>query len=155
LGGADHLAFLLALLLLGGSLGQLARVVTGFTLAHSLTLALAVLGVVRPERAPIEALIGLSITLVAVENGWWTGGRGRLLPSAVAAVLGLLAVAALAGHGRVPALTLAGLGLFSVCYFGLLERAEDARSLRFAVAFLFGLVHGFGFAAVLTEASLP
>ncbi len=155
LGGADHLAFLLALLLLGGSIGQVAKVVTGFTLAHSSTLALAVLGVVRPDRGPIEALIGLSIVLVAIENVWWVGGRGRVLPHVVAGTLVLLALAALAGYGQVPALTLAGLGLFALCYFGLLEEAGDARSLRFAVAFLFGLVHGFGFAAVLTEAELP
>ena len=51
--GYDHLAFLAALLLVAGSLGEVARIVTGFTAAHSLTLALATLGWVRPERAPI------------------------------------------------------------------------------------------------------
>src|SRR5207247_6930409 len=53
--GYDHLAFLAALLLIAGSLGEVARIVTGFTAAHSLTLALAVLGWVRPERAPTAA----------------------------------------------------------------------------------------------------
>ena len=51
------------------------RIVTGFTVAHSLTLALAVFGVLRPAAAPIEALIGLSIALVAAENLWLAGGR--------------------------------------------------------------------------------
>src|SRR5262249_55239839 len=64
LSGWDHLAFILALLLLGGTLADTARVVTGFTIAHSLTLALAVVGWVRPQQAPVEALIGLSIALV-------------------------------------------------------------------------------------------
>jgi hypothetical protein len=73
--GYDYLAFLLGLLLLGGTLRDLVRIVTGFTVAHSLTLALAVFGLVRPERAPIEALIGLSIALVAAENLWLAGGR--------------------------------------------------------------------------------
>src|SRR5206468_225286 len=82
--GYDHLAFLAALLLIAGSLGEVARIVTGFTAAHSLTLALAVLGWVRPERAPIEALIGLSIALVATENVWLAGARGRVLPAVVA-----------------------------------------------------------------------
>ena len=47
LSGWDHLAFVLALILLARNLGEVARLVTGFTVAHSLTLALAVLGWVR------------------------------------------------------------------------------------------------------------
>jgi hypothetical protein len=151
-GGYDHLAFLVALLLVGGSLGEVARIVTGFTVAHSITLGLAVLGYVRPEPAPVEALIGLSIVLVAAENVWLVGARSRTLPATIAAALALLALAAAAGHGRVPAATLAGLAVFSACYFGLLGRAPRAASLRWAIAFVFGLVHGFGFAAVLAEA---
>src|SRR5207249_4138468 len=83
-----------------GSLGEVARIVTGFTAAHSLTLALAVLGWVRPERAPIEALIGLSIALVATENVWLAGARGRALPAVVAGALAVLALVAAAGRGR-------------------------------------------------------
>ena len=48
--GPDHLLFLVGLLLLGGSVRQLALVVTAFTLAHSLTLSLAVLGRRRARR---------------------------------------------------------------------------------------------------------
>jgi hypothetical protein len=154
LGGYDHLAFLLALLLVGGSLGEVARVVTGFTVGHSLTLAATVLGHVRPEPAPIEALIGLSIALVAAENVWLAGGRGRSLPALVAAALGLLAFGGAAGYGTVPALTLGGLALFTLCYFGLLGRLARPGRLRAAVALLFGLVHGFGFASALLEARL-
>ncbi len=153
--GYDHLVFLLALLLIGGTLGEVAKVVTGFTVAHSITLGLTVLGYVRPDTAPIEALIGLSIALVAIENVWLLGARGRALPRLVAVTLLALAVVAAAGYGRVPALTLAGLALFSLCYFGLLGRITRAGSLRWAIAFIFGLVHGFGFAAVLGEAGLP
>ena len=152
--GYDHLAFLAALLLIAGSLGEVARIVTGFTAAHSLTLALAALGWVRPDRAPIEALIGLSIALVAAENVWLVGARGRALPVVVAAALAGLALLAAAGVGRVPALTLAGLGLFAGCYFPLLGRAARPARLRWGLAFLFGLVHGFGFAAVLADARL-
>jgi hypothetical protein len=154
LGGSDHLAFLLALLLIGGSLGDVARVVTGFTAGHSITLALAGLGLVHPERAPLEALIGLSIALVAAENSWLVGTRGRLVPAAIAGTLALLAAAAAAGHGTVPALTLAGLALFVGCYFGLLRRLSRPAALRAGIAFVFGLVHGFGFAAVLLEAQV-
>jgi len=131
-----------------------ARVVTGFTAAHSITLAVATLGWVQPARAPVEAMIGLSIALVATENVWLVGRRGRVLPLAVVGGLAVLTVGAAAGHGRVPALTLAGLALFSACYFGLLGRLSRPDRLRWGVAFLFGLVHGFGFAAVLVDAHL-
>jgi len=153
--GYDHLAFLLALLLIGGSLGEAAKVVAGFTVAHSITLALAVLGYARPARAPIEALIGLSIVLVAAENAWLTSGRGRVLPGLIAAALAGLALAATRGHGQVPALTLLGLAVFVVGYFGLVARLPRPVPLRWAIAFVFGLVHGFGFAAVLLAVDVP
>lgn len=155
LGGYDHLAFVLALLLIGGSFSEIAKVVTGFTVAHSVTLGLAVLGYVHPATAPIEALIGLSIALVATENIWLLGGRGRTVPAAVTLLLIGLALAAWRGHGAVPALTLAGLALFVACYFRLLREVSQVSSLRWCIAFIFGLVHGFGFAAVLGEAGLP
>jgi hypothetical protein len=153
--GYDHLAFLLALLLLRTSLGEVARIVTGFTVAHSVTLGLATLGYLRPDTAPIEALIGLSIAIVAVENIWLSAGRGRLLPVGVGGGLALLAAASAAGYGRIPSLTLAGLALFALCYFALLDRLARPLALRWAIAFIFGLVHGFGFAGVLAEAHLP
>lgn len=155
LSGYDHLTFLLALLLIGSSLREVAKVVTGFTVAHSITLGLTVLGYVHPDRAPVEALIGLSIALVAAENGWLVGTRSRVVPWVIAGTLALLALLAARGHGRVPTLTLAGLGLFTLCYFGLLQRLARTASVRWAIAFIFGLVHGCGFAAVLGEAGLP
>ncbi len=65
--GIDHILFLIALMLGGGRLLQLVGITSGFTLGHSITLALAGLGVVRPPAAVIEPLIALSIALVAVE----------------------------------------------------------------------------------------
>jgi HupE/UreJ protein len=66
--GYDHLLFLLGLLLRGGNWFSLAKIVTAFTLAHSVTLALAVLNVVvLPDRL-VEAVIALSIAFVAAEN---------------------------------------------------------------------------------------
>ncbi|MCI0546992.1 MAG: HupE/UreJ family protein [Candidatus Rokubacteria bacterium] len=66
--GWDHLLFLLALLLPGGGWLPVLKIITAFTLAHSITLALAALNVVAlPDRA-IEAVIALSIALVAAEN---------------------------------------------------------------------------------------
>ncbi len=66
--GYDHIAFLLAVILWGRSLWPLVKVVTAFTLAHSLTLCLAVLDIVRLPSAVVEPLIAATIVFVAAEN---------------------------------------------------------------------------------------
>jgi hydrogenase/urease accessory protein HupE len=101
--GYDHLAFLLGLLIVGGEgrgrrLRAVAGIITAFTVAHSITLALATLDVVRLQPSVVEPLIAASIVYVGLEN--------------------------------------------------LLQRDFDHRS---AVAFVFGLIHGCGFASALRE----
>jgi len=79
--GFDHLLFISALVLAALGLWDLAKVVAAFTLAHSLTLTLAVLGLVRLPAGVVEPLIAASIVFVAVENVVWperTRGRLRL-----------------------------------------------------------------------------
>jgi len=66
--GYDHLVFLLGLVLVGGRWRALLLVVTAFTLAHSITLGLAVLGVWAPSPGIVEPMIALSIAYVGVEN---------------------------------------------------------------------------------------
>jgi hydrogenase/urease accessory protein HupE len=68
LGGPDHLLFLAALLLGPGRLRGAVRTVTAFTVAHSVTLSLAVLGLVPAPAAIVEPLIALSIVWVGLEN---------------------------------------------------------------------------------------
>jgi hypothetical protein len=68
LSGADHLVFLLGLILVGGRLRSLVGVVTAFTLAHSITLALAALSVFAPSPRLVEPAIALSIAYVGFEN---------------------------------------------------------------------------------------
>jgi len=68
LSGYDHLLFLLGLLLSGGSLLALAKIITAFTVAHSVTLSLAVTDVVALPDRLVEAVIALSIAFVAAEN---------------------------------------------------------------------------------------
>jgi hypothetical protein len=153
--GYDHLVFLLGLLLLAARAGEVVTIVTGFTVAHSITLGLAALGRVRPEGDAVQALIGLSIALVAAENAWLLAGRGRAVPLTVVALLGGAALLAAAGVGAVPAATCLGLAVFAACYFALLERVAEPVRLRIAIAFCFGLVHGFGFAGVLSEVAIP
>ncbi|MGH8529778.1 MAG: HupE/UreJ family protein [Nevskiales bacterium] len=115
--GPDHLLFVLGLMLVvrksGKGLRMLVAALTAFTVAHSLTLALAMLGIWGLPPKPVELLIALSIALLAVE---------------------------LASHE--PRLA---------C--GL--RASLTLRKPWLVAFVFGLLHGFGFAGALSEIGLP
>ena len=73
--GPDHLLFLFGLLLLGGSVRQLALVVTAFTVAHSITLSLAALNLVAPSARITEPAIALSIVYVGADNLLVRDGR--------------------------------------------------------------------------------
>jgi len=73
--GPDHLLFLVGLLLLGGTIRQLAVIVTAFTVAHSITLSLAALNLVTPPARIIEPAIALSIVYVGADNLLIRGGR--------------------------------------------------------------------------------
>jgi hypothetical protein len=154
-GGFDHLAFLLSLILLASRVREVALLVTGFTLGHSLTLSLAVLGFAKPNVPVIEALIGFTIALVAAENIGVTTNSNRVLAGITGAGLCVLAMmSGFAGVG-LPVATLVGLALFSTCYLSLSDTPRITLRLRPATTVLFGLVHGFGFANVLIELGIP
>ena len=104
--GFDHLLFIVCLVLLAGTLRRVVITITGFTIAHSITLGLAALGLVTVPVAAVEASIALSIVFVAYEIA------------------------------RGPSETLTW-------------------RQPIAVSSTFGLLHGFGFAAVLNEIGLP
>jgi hypothetical protein len=153
--GSDHLAFLLVLLLLTTRLADVAQIVTGFTIGHSITLALAGLAAVHPARGAVGSLIGLSIVLIAAEDLWFMSRRPAIVPWLLSGILATLAVAAYLHPGTVPAVALGGLALFTLCYLELVRPVRRPWRVRWRIAFLFGLVHGFGFAGVLVEADLP
>lgn len=91
--GADHLLFVLALLLLVPGRRKLFWTITAFTLAHSMTLAAATMGWVHVPQKPVEAVIALSILFVAMEIVHWRQGRPgitRQWPWLVAFTFGLL-----------------------------------------------------------------
>jgi hydrogenase/urease accessory protein HupE len=100
--GYDHLLFLLGVLIACRTVRSMLAVITSFTLAHSLTLALAVLGHVSVPGRVVEPLIAASIVFVGIEN----------------------------------------------------VRGQSALGRRVALTFLFGLVHGLGFAYALEELEL-
>jgi hydrogenase/urease accessory protein HupE len=91
--GIDHLLFVLALVLLVKGRKKLVATITSFTLAHSLTLAAATLGVVHVPGPPVEACIALSIVFVAAEIIRSRQGKPGLTeraPWVVALTFGLL-----------------------------------------------------------------
>ncbi len=104
--GWDHLLFLICLMLVAGVGRKLLITITGFTIAHSITLALSALDVVRLPIPPVEAVIALSVVFLAVE---------------------------------------------------IALQKKDSLTYRYpiAVSSSFGLLHGFGFAAVLADIGLP
>ena len=76
--GADHIAFLIAILLPVRRVGDLVKVVTSFTLAHSVTLTLAATGIFSMSPRIVEPAIALSIVIAAVENLHSSGAGTRL-----------------------------------------------------------------------------
>ena len=119
--GIDHLLFVLGLLLLVGLNRQIIKAVSAFTIAHSLTLTAAALGLVNIPTAVIEALVALSIVFVAVELLAPSAQNKTLLrryPWLVAFVFGLLHGLAFAGAlaqiGLPPRSALVSLLLFNI-----------------------------------------
>jgi hypothetical protein len=159
--GIDHIAFVLGLLLIAGTTGRAIIAVTGFTLGHSISLAAAVLGYVSANSQLVEAFIGFTVLLVAVEYfllqhtnigkfaiasallAWATG--------IAALVLGFIDSRALFAY--------VGFGIFSACDLlasRKLQQHERTRAtlLLFIATCCFGLVHGFGFAGFLMDTGL-
>ncbi len=156
LSGFDHLAFVTALILLAKTYKDVAFLVTGFTLGHSITLSLAALGIIHPYGAAIEALIGFSIAFIALELLLPPGSPdwqrlGRFIPIAFIVLAGVSAYY----PGALAPLSWIGLALFIYCYFQLVENTQTALKASLALTIAFGLVHGAGFASVLSEAGLP
>jgi len=91
--GIDHLLFVFALLLLVRGVRRLIATITAFTVAHSITLALATLGILQVPGPPVEAVIALSIVFVAAELAHRVRGASGLTeraPWLVAFAFGLL-----------------------------------------------------------------
>lgn len=101
--GLDHILFILCVFFLNSNLKQIILQASMFTLAHSITLGLAMYKIIEPPLAIVEPLIALSIVLLAVEN------------------------------------------IFS----------KKVKPWRMLMVFVFGLIHGMGFAGALSELGMP
>ena len=145
LSGWDHVLFVLLLLFAASNIRQVFTLVTGFTIGHSLSLAAVALGAIDVESRSVECIIAVSIVCLAVENVW---SAQRFSPRSLSAIVAA-AIAIVGFFAQVPSLV--GVGLFVFCYFELLARRPDLFSLKAVFAALFGLFHGFGFAALLSH----
>ena len=152
--GVDHMSFLLGLVMISRRLRDLVFVVTGFTLGHSLTLALAVTGVLRPHAEYIDALVALTIALIGAENIVVQTQRPAPVAWLVGGSLVIMSLLQWVGCSGLPSLLLLGAGLFTANYLMISGRLRDAGRLRVLITLVFGLIHGFGFAADLLELQL-
>ena len=153
--GIDHLAFVLCLVLLATSVRRLLILVSGFTLGHSLTLALSALGVVAPSASVVEAVIGGSIAALAAE-GILT--RAGLMPRAglvAAALIYFIAGLSIFFTAPLPLAGWAGFMLFAVSYGFAIRTEADRQAVAPVITAAFGLFHGFGFAGLLHDIGLP
>ncbi len=153
--GIDHMSFILGFIIIARKLRDLLFVITGFTIGHSLTLALAVTGIIRPHSEYIDALIGLTIALVGAENVSIASGRPATVALSVIGMLAAMAFIKIIGIGGLPVLLLVGAGLFTANYLMLSGHLRDAARIRLVVTLIFGLIHGFGFASNLLDERLP
>jgi HupE / UreJ protein len=153
--GVDHMSFLLGLVLISRRLRDLVFVVTGFTIGHSLTLALAVTGIVRPHAEYIDALVALTIALIGAENIVVQTREPRPVALIAGGSLVVMAAAEWLGCGGLPGLLSLGAGLFTASYLVISGNLGDAGRLRMLITLVFGLIHGFGFAADLLQLQLP
>ncbi|THD56005.1 HupE/UreJ family protein [Phenylobacterium sp.] len=153
--GVDHMSFLLGLVLISRRLRDLVFVVSGFTIGHSLTLALAVTGVIRPHPEFIDALVALTIALIGAENLAEQTHKPLTIAVSFGVSLALMALGSALGFGELPGLLLLGAGLFTSNYLMISGRLADPGRFRMMITLVFGLIHGFGFASNLLEMQLP
>lgn len=153
--GVDHMSFLLGLVLISRRTRDLVFVITGFTLGHSATLALAVTGILRPHAEYIDALVALTIALIGAENIAVATHRPGTVAAGLGGLLLAMIAAKLVGLGTLPTLLLLGAAIFTVNYLMISGHLRDAGRLRLVVTVVFGLIHGFGFAAGLLEFHMP
>jgi len=152
--GFDHLVFLVALLLLCRRGKDIVWAVSGFTLGHSITLTLAVLGLAHPDIPAVEATIGLTIALVAVERTTNSMKAAWPLAGVCAVLLLLLIPLASTVDAVLDASLLSGLALFSFCYLLLARDLGSKGGFRILITALFGLIHGLGFAGAFLASDL-
>ena len=128
-------------------------IVTGFTIGHSITLALGSLNLIQPSSQLVEALIGYSIIIIAIECVASISNNHKLFNHYLVWMWALILGGIFFFGNQKFLIGLLGVALFSYCYFELSSKYKEF-SLTILVTCLFGLVHGFGFAGNLSTIGL-
>jgi hypothetical protein len=157
--GWDHLAFLAAicllLLLMQATTKTLIVIISGFTIGHSASLILTVLGYLNPNGLVVESFIAFSIALLAIETIAFQNKTYFSLSIAAIFFLLLYILGKLfIFQSAIPSLALLGLTIFVFCYFNLSSQSKSTLP-QLLLTLLFGLVHGFGFAGSIQDVGLP
>jgi len=150
LAGLDHVFFIAGLVLLAGSLISLLKIVTAFTIAHAVSLTALALGLVKAAPRSVEALVGLSIFVIAAEvfircSPARQARQGRV---ALCVLLLLAVIPAALGVFRIAPLALFGFALINLSLLGLGRKGEGAL-IPWIHASVFGLIHGMAIAGTL------
>lgn len=154
--GFDHLAFLIALLLIVRDIRSLFWVISGFTVGHSITLIFGSLNILAAVPEIIEPLIAFSIAFTA-----WDAVISKSDAPHKPLFIGILSVIILFAidmnlNAQIPLIAWAGVFLLSTgVWMFALQGEEKSRKILPAVTIGFGLIHGFGFAGVLADIGLP
>ena len=149
IGGYDHLIFVLGLLLLINNFKLLFLAITGFTIGHSITLALTALEIVIPNISLIEAIIGFTIMFVALEyfnekqNSPYISIAFLITLSTALLILSVINIL------HIPVFLLTGLLIISISYFLIKNYYTTGDKLLIFLTVAFGLIHGFGFGSFL------
>lgn len=151
LSGLDHLVFLLVLLLLCTSLKQLIFTATGFTIGHSVTLFMAASNLIIPDMKIIESLIGLTIVITSIEAIRLPILELKTLRRLVTASFALALALSIFSSLFENTFLIVGVGLLTISLLMLIEDEDISSKYRPALAAIFGTIHGFGFANVLSE----
>ena len=154
LSGYDHLLFIAGLVLLISSIRKLFIVITGFTIGHSITLIFSTLGYTVPNMMLIESLIGFTIFFLGLEYYLQKTKKFKEIFFILSTLLILLLVLSLVKTILISYLTMLGVIMFSIGYFGLYVSLKDKNILIYIVTVLFGLIHGYGFGSFLLRTEI-
>jgi|TARA_B110000261_G_scaffold164562_1_gene214855 hypothetical protein len=149
LSGFDHLIFLLGLLILTQNIRHIFIAITGFTIGHSITLALAALDIVVPNTFMIEALIGFTILFISTEYMLKEARSYIPILSILLLILFFVGLSTLFLEISISLISVIGLILLTIGYFGITSSLTNNANFRIIITSLFGLIHGFGFGAFL------
>ena len=154
LNGFDHLIFIIGLLILVSSIRNLLIIITGFTIGHSITLSLAVLGIMSPNGILVESIIGFTIMFIGAEYLIKKTKKYFLTNFFLIILIVSLLILNIFTKNSSSSILLIGLLLFSSGYFFLHKSINKKNNLLIVITLLFGMIHGLGFGSYLLSTGI-